>query len=156
MWSEGEGTQTHQANTRLGSIQQAGAAVGGAKQAPPLAAAVRGLEVCEAAVGAESRAPQPARPGVYGAVPPRHPAGPTPRPERAQRPGNPVGIPAGAGRLKVWREGMETSGSCWDVGLRLLVTWRPTWRPQHPDTYTAGIQRVVHGCWGPGHRGSGS
>lgn len=123
----------------------------GRRQAPPLAAAVRGLEVCEAAVGAESRAPQPARPGVYGAAPPRHPADPKPRPEHAQRPGNHVGSPASAGRRKVWREGMGTSGSCWDAGLRLLVTWRP----RHPDTYTAEIQKVVHGRWGPGHRDSG-
>lgn len=92
----------------------------GRRQAPPLAAAVRGLEVCEAAVGAESRAPQPACPGVYGAAP-RHPAGPTPHPEHAQPPGNPVGSPAGAGLLKVWREGIGTSGSCWDAGLRQTI-----------------------------------
>lgn len=66
-------------------------------------------------MGAESRVSKPARPRVYGAAPPRYPAGPTPRPEPTPRPGNPVGSSAGAGRLKAWQEGTGTPGSFWDA-----------------------------------------
>lgn len=93
--------------------------------------------------------PSPACPGVYGATPLRRPAGPTPRPEPALRPGKGAVGPACRGRLEAGRRGQGTPGSCRNRGAGTPASWGLGCQ----DARILRLGEGAHGCLGPGEIG---